>query len=345
MRNPVTGSQLSARWLTSALAEQTGGARITSLDVDPMAGDDALFSAPARLHVTWAGDPALPSSFVAKAVASGDPASALGASLGVFRREAAFYNELADRCGVRAPKAWFAWAADDATLLILDDLVDQRAGDGRAGLSADDASVVLEALATMHARWWRDPSLASLPWLARGDDAATVATDERVRTLLPVFVDRCGGGLGAVELGLLAEVARSASSWRLPLLDGPHRTLVHGDVKPGNLFFSGSAPTFIDWQGVKVASPALDVASLLGCGLLDADTTVIAGLLADYEACLAAVGVGLDREAWRDELRLAAHAMLIPCIAGAEVAADDFVTTLAITARRRISLALSLREN
>jgi hypothetical protein len=340
----VTGGQLDAEWLTGALAARSGGARVLTVRTEPLPVRDALFTGPDYVFLTWDRDD-LPPSLVAKAVAEDHAAAAMGAALGVFEREAGFYDHLATRCGVRVAEAWFTWSAPDSTLLILEDLSALRPGDGREGLEVDEVAATLGALARMHAQWWGGADLEDLGFLRRGDAAPLALIDEQCRALVDVFIERCAPGWSADELAFVRSVAASASSWWRPLFTG-EVTLVHGDVKPGNLFFDGMEPVFVDWQAVAVASPALDVASILGCGL---EPAVRHGaqddLLSGYVEALRAHGVTLEERSWREQLRLAAHAMVTPCIAASAVADDRLCRTLEVTARRRADLAMSLRPD
>jgi hypothetical protein len=150
VRNPVTGDELTAEWLTTALARLSGGARVVAVRAEPMPTRDALFTGPDRLHLTWdRGD--LPATLVAKAVADDHVAAEMGAAMGVFEREAGFYEHLADGCGVRTAAPWFVWSRPDSTLLLLEDLGELRGGDGRQGLEVAEVEATLLALASLHA--------------------------------------------------------------------------------------------------------------------------------------------------------------------------------------------------
>lgn len=344
MRNPVTGGELDAEWLTVALAPRSGGARVLSVRTEPLPVRDALFTGPDYVILTWDRD-GLPPTLVAKAVAEDHGAAELGAAMGVFQREAGFYDELAAECGVRIAEPWFTWSKPDSTLLILEDLSALRPGDGREGLEADEVAAALEALAGMHARWWGGAALGPHWFLRRGDQRRLDLVDEQCRELLDTFLERCAARWSDAEVALVRTVAESASTWWAPLFAGDV-TLAHGDVKPGNLFFDGLDPVFVDWQAAAVASPALDVASILGCGMVPSVRRPVQDeLLEAYTRALVGHGIAVDEAAWREQLRLAAHAMVAPCIAASGVADDQLLGTLEVTAQRRADLAASLHED
>ena len=87
--------------------------------------------------------------------------------MGVFEREAGFYEHLVDGCGVRTAAPWFVWSRRDSTLLLLEDLGELRGGDGRQGLEVVEVEATLRALATMHAQWWGSARLDELAFLRR----------------------------------------------------------------------------------------------------------------------------------------------------------------------------------
>src|SRR3546814_11676404 len=86
--------------------------------------------------------------------------------LGGYRRELAFYGEVAGRAPMGTPRVYTARMADNGVdfVLLLEDLADWDNADHLAGLSMERARTCLTQLAGLHAWSCRAPvALASFP--------------------------------------------------------------------------------------------------------------------------------------------------------------------------------------
>ena len=153
-------------------------------------------------------------------------------------------------------------------------------------------------MARLHARWWRDDSLAKRRWLPTLDSpqrhvnlsALAGAGWAPLRQLLGELSpaqERMGESL-ADHIG---DMLRSVGA--LPA------TLLHSDLRADNLLFSASGDevVLVDWQGTSVGAPAFDVAYFMSQSLTtDVRRANEDALIALYVSELADAGCSLSRD-------------------------------------------------
>lgn len=184
-------------------------------------------------------------------------------------REVRFYREIAPRLPLSTPRCYLAHHDDEngRVFLLLEDLAPAQSADLEVGLSVEQAKLVLEQLARLHACFW--DRIGELDWLAPTEamfDAmrerylAAVARLDATTEQYPTFLR---------VARLLAELLKGRELVAM-LRRGP-LALVHGDVHPDNVLLpslDGGRLALIDWQSVSVARHGtVDVARLLTLGL------------------------------------------------------------------------------
>ena len=274
---PSSPAELTGEWLTAAL--RAGGviseARVTGAAVEAIGEAQAFAGQPVRVRLAYdRSERGAPASLVAKFPAQDPRMRRALASLRWYETEIRFYQELAATSAIRTPRLYYAAMNPDALdyVLLLEEVRSGRTGDQIAGGSLEQARAVVEQVARLHAQWWRHPRLEQLDWLAVGAvrpvQAAEMWQDvyrrgwATVREIMPGFfpaeVDHVAHRLGE----RYADLVRASAE--------PPRTLIHGDCRLDNIFFSDAAgdpaqpPTFIDWQLLSSGRGAYDVAYFLG---------------------------------------------------------------------------------
>jgi hypothetical protein len=276
---------------------------------------DAGTSSRARLVLTGKN---VPESVFVK-VAAETTATRLMGELGrLGQTEVRFYSELAPQLhGV--PQAYGA-AFDGWTgryLLVLEDLPAESCEfpDTLHPLSPDQASLIVELLADLHATFWdrlpRDRR-GPLGWLyTPSSDVTSLLTG----SLMHASIKRLAGRTEIpVENGtFIADNYRAVAA----LIDTPPHAVMHGDAHPGNMYFDGGKAGLLDWQAVRRGHPSRELAYTLITSLTPEDRLATQrDLLDDYRRALAAAGgPDLDRdELWRRYRQGALYAYVAPLI-------------------------------
>lgn len=285
---PRAVDQLDAAVLSSVMG--------TSIATVRLLGGHAGTSSRARLALT--GD-AVPESVFVKLTA-GTAATRLMGELGrLGHTEVRFYSQLApELSGI--PKC-YGTAFDPWTgryLLVLEDLPADSCEfpDTLHPLSIDQASLIVELLAKLHATFWgRLPGdgRGPLGWLyTPSGDVTSLLTGSLMNTSIKRLAERTSI---PVENGrFIADNYRAVAA----IIDTAPHTVMHGDAHPGNVYFRDGAAGLLDWQAVRRGHPSRELAYTLITSLTPSDRIAAQReLLDDYRRALAAAGgPELDRD-------------------------------------------------
>lgn len=297
---PAALADVTTSWLSAALAPRHGP--VAAFTLERIGEDFGFASEIARVRPTYLAPAAGPASVVVKLAAG--------------TREACFYRDVGDYAGVRVPHAHFATVDEDAgrTALVLEDIGRARFGDDLAGLDSADTGAVVDALASLHARWWESPRLAGFDWLR--ELGATVGQRlaefperfavllERHGDLVPDDVRRLSARIGPQSAGVFERLA------------GPPATMLHVDSHADNVAFLDGEPVLFDWQGVARGAGTVDIAHFLASALRGADRAAEPALFARWVYGLAVAGVDADPVALRGAYRAASLRWWIGVVGG-----------------------------
>ena len=296
-------------WLSEAL-----GARVAGVRSEQIAVDSGFSSLLYRLHLTGEG---VPPTVIVKLPARSEARGAMEL-LGGYRRELAFYRDVAGRAPLATPGVYLARIAEhsDDFVLLLEDLADWDNADHLAGLSAERGRICIAALAGLHA-WSQNPANA-----AALQEFPSLDTPIARDLLLPAF----GPGWEVYRRHTEATVPTAVAAFAehfaqravaaLPALT-ERDMLLHGDIRADNLFFDGDRMRVVDFQFAARGAGASDVAYLVSQGLpSDVRRGQDEVLVREYLTHLAANGVtdyGFD-DAWRHYRLATVYLMLLPVI-------------------------------
>ncbi len=295
-----SAGEVTGAWLDEVLG--TGGHEL--LGCEPIG--TGQMSQSHRVRYT---DPDGASASVVLKLASDDPASrATGVTMGAYRREIAFYRELAARIG--GPLASCLLAEYDETggwfTLVLEDLAGFEPGDQIEGCDAARAEQAMRALARLHAPVLGDPAVGAAPFL----NGPNPLDQTLLSQLLPAFLARHGERVGEEYAELCRRFVASLDAWEAA--QNPPLGLVHGDYRLDNLLFGRGGVRVVDWQTVGWGPALYDASYFLGGCLEVAERRRSErALLAAYHETLEQIGVsGLSFEhCWEEYRRQCWHGL------------------------------------
>jgi aminoglycoside phosphotransferase (APT) family kinase protein len=302
---------IDSTWLTEVLATAgiLSSGRVTAVERESCG--TGLLSDSYRFKLTYDPPRAGPASVVGK-FASDDPTSrAYGHQEGQYRNEIRFYENLASTLSVALPTAIHAALADNETdfVLLMDDLAPARVVDQLVGCTRDEAALVMEQAAALHADSWHHADLAAADWL-KNTIRGWLRITENFDATVSAFPQAFGDLIPEADLGEAAKLVPHRDTWK-QILSEP-RSLWHNDLRADNVLFDakgGAMPVAVlDWQGVTYARGTLDVAYFLGTSLTTEERRAHErDLVAHYHAALVAHGVsGYSADECWDEYRLLA---------------------------------------
>jgi aminoglycoside/choline kinase family phosphotransferase len=284
---PRRVEDITAGWMSEALC-----AHVTDVKVNEALGGTAT---KLLLNVTYKGASSLPQRMCLKA-GMGEHAPFM-AQVGIYATEARFFRDERRHSKVRAPQVYWAEVDDEFGAVLMEDLSrpSVRFCSARVPLSAEEAASVLENVALLHAGRWNSEWLARADWLedyTNPDSKARAYFSMLGPDTVAEFIDK--PGRSDVIPAELRSPRRSLDLfWQFvaTLGSGP-RTMVHGDLHIGNVYFDDGQSGLCDWQVVGRGSPAFDVAYLLGSALTtEVRRKAERELLQHYLQALAGCGV------------------------------------------------------
>jgi aminoglycoside phosphotransferase (APT) family kinase protein len=300
---------LTPQWLTTAL-----GVSVSDVRAERIAQDSGFSSLLYRMHISGDGTPA---TLIAKLPAESEARGAMEL-LGGYRRELAFYQQVAGRAPMQTPRVYTARmvAGTADFVLLMEDLKDWDNADHLAGLSMRQARICIDALAGLHAWSTDDANAGALEGFPNID--TPIARDLLVPAFGPgwqIYLAESGTTVSSAVTQLAEQFTEHAAEALQALTE--RSMLLHGDIRADNLFFDGDRLKVVDFQFASRGVGAADVAYLISQGL---PTEVRRGhdeaLVREYLDRLAEHGVSdysFD-EAWRHYRFAVAYLMVLPVI-------------------------------
>jgi Ecdysteroid kinase-like family len=335
MRIPNGIEELTADWLTSALAASVPGITVTEATLlDVLHGS----AAKARIQLSATGPADVPASLLVKGAFTeglGDDAVAqVWHQLMVMlnQAEVRFYEDDAAAVGDRTPRCYYAAADDRASVLVLEDLRNREGigfGSFDRPLGPDAMASVLDVLATLHASRWDDEELARSPLSDGMLDGGMLdgflsevnwnqqMSRPRGRRVPEALTDhRC----------VTAAIRRVWACKR----SGP-QCLIHGDPHIGNYFFDTSGAGLLDWQLCTSGHWASDVVYAIASAMeIDDRRTHEGDLLRHYLDRLSSLGVSAPAfdEAWFEYRKFSLWGFIALLTPGEGVQTEEYNATV-----------------
>ncbi|HEY5697288.1 MAG TPA: phosphotransferase [Acidimicrobiales bacterium] len=292
---------LTPAWLTAALRAGGHEVTVTAADAEPIGHGQIGANYRLALELNGGGGGAMPSRLVAKLGAGADRSIVSGG----YRKEVAFYLDIAATVAVRTPRCWYGAISADGTVftLLLEDLAPAETGDQLAGCGPAAAEAAVANLAGLHGPRWDDATLWSHPELDPVDEDGAALLGEIYASAVTTFVGRYEAELDSGQVTLLHHVAEAITPW-IARVD--RFAVGHGDYRLDNLLFGpDGAVSAVDWQTLSVVPPGRDLAYFCGNSLEpEVRRTCEDRLVTTWRDGLATHGVQLDEADAIAEYRL-----------------------------------------
>ncbi|MCW2778309.1 MAG: hypothetical protein JWN17_2034 [Frankiales bacterium] len=309
--------EITPAWLTQVLTASgaLSGGTVTAFECEPVGTGQLADSY--RFSLTYDTPGSGPATIVGKFPSADEASRAFAKQSGYYRNEIRFYEELAPTSTVALPKALHAGLAEDETefVLLMTDLTPARTVDQNVGCTVEEAGLVVEQAAKLHADSWQDARLAEVDWLKGTVGSFAYVTDNFPETLR-TFPEIAGDLVPQADLDEAAKLLPYLEAWKAAFSEP--RCLWHSDLRADNVLFDvrgGEHPiAVLDWQGLGYGNGVIDIAYFLGTSLVPADRRAAErDLVGRYHAGLVAGGVtGYTAEqCWEDYRVLAVHGLQV----------------------------------
>jgi aminoglycoside phosphotransferase (APT) family kinase protein len=179
------------------------------------------------------------------------PLNKMAHFLDLYGRENYFYESIAPFVPVDVPKCYglIRDAYYKAVGFVLEDMRDSAKLNRNLSVEPLDVSLaVIDAMAKLHATFWKKDLGAAFPLLRKHNHAAYKPSwGSFLEERLELFLTKWRTLLNDTHVELAKTIVGSFSDIQDRLSTGA-LTLTHGDIKSPNIFYKGDVPCFIDWQ-------------------------------------------------------------------------------------------------
>lgn len=348
---PTQIDEVGTQWLTQSL--RSGGvlvadSQVTGFDIEPIGMGIGIMGLLYRLSLRYENDAAGPATVVLK-LASNDPqARHMARIFRFYEKEVGFYRNFAPLTPIPTT-ACYANEYDPETddfALLLEDVGDATVHSQVDGCSADAALATVRNLARHHAAF-ADSALfddADFAWVPFGSDSPTP------EGVVQGMADSWGPfqesfpELVTTELAAIMERFGPSVRTLLTVKEGRPITLVHGDYRHDNLFFTADGRvTAIDWQVCAKGPFAYDLAYFMTQSLtIDDRRAHEAALIDAYLDELRAADFDHDRDMLMEDYRATAmFCLCYPIQAGNIELVNDRARALIVDMFNRAMTAIS----
>ena len=326
---PVTESELTADWLARALADGAGDqTEIQNAVVEEIGSGVGLVGKILRCHLTY-GVAGRPETVIVKLPSSHPETFRMAMGLGLYRREYAFYRQIAPHIPLRSPGLLYG-DFDDAShrfVLVLEDLRDMATADQLDGANAEQAKTAIRAIAQLHGFYWDkvdQPPVAGFQ--IASDRERRQMTQAAYQASLGPALERFGE-LFPHRIRQLAEDYSTRLADHMEAVSAGPQTFAHGDFRLDNMFFAGYSSqgedfAAVDWQVCGVASGLQDVAYFLSSSVAtEVRRQIERDALAEYHDGILSMGVEnfSFTECWRSYRQNMLGCLRTPIIAGGQL--------------------------
>jgi hypothetical protein len=274
-----------------------------------------------RLHVRYDPEGAGPRTIILKLPHTSAEVRDLANGLRFYEREIGFYDNVAASTPIGTASCY--WSTFDPVtkdfVLLLEDIGALDYHDQLAGIPIADVRVAARAIAAHHAHCWEREELLRASWTGTVNEPPMPQAGEQMLTeRIPILDDRLGSQLPPGTIALAERIRDGIQPLLRAFTDQGPLTLLHGDLRAENLFFTPAPDrelVAIDWQIAVIGRAAYDVGYLMAQSVTSEIRKVHERqVLQEYHAALVshgATGYSLD-DAWGDYRRTILWSLVYP---------------------------------
>ena len=268
MSFPVSPEGLNKEWLNQMLEESgsiSEGEVIESFSFENISEGVGLLGVVVRVHLTYKTDTGGPASLVVKFASDITENRELANNMNLYEREVIFFNEIAKGLDIPIPKCYFA-AMDHNSggdVIVLEDLFEYSLGDQIGGITAEQALMVVDVVAPLHAKYWGKAEeifpemqrIDSEDFIERSAASFYNSWEKALERFPDYFPDELTEALPAY-VNAMEDIYRE--------MGNRTKTVIHGDVRMDNALFGNGLPgllpvILIDWQNIMISNPLYDI--------------------------------------------------------------------------------------
>lgn len=327
---PESEKDITAPWIQQALvAGGTAGLpAIAAVAIANIGVGLGMVGKILRCRLTYRDNaPGGPSSVIVKLPSSHPETFQAAKRLRLYRREYAFYRQLAPQVPLRSPALLYGDFdhCSHRFVLLLQDLRHMTAVDQLDGASPAQARIAIRAAAQLHGRYWND---VHRPPLSGFHDSANPESRHLTQAVyqnsLRPALDRFAAHFPDRMRRLAEAFGPQVATYLETVAAGPC-TFTHGDFRLDNMFFGAAGAAdfaVVDWQVCGISSGLRDVAYFLSSSVAtEVRRQIERQTLAEYHDIIRHMGAAdfTFDDCWRSYRQNMLGCFLTPIIAGGQL--------------------------
>jgi aminoglycoside/choline kinase family phosphotransferase len=268
MSFPVSPEDLNKEWLNQVLDESgslSSGEKVEDFSFENISEGVGLLGIVVRVHLTYNKTVKGPTSLVIKFATDESENRELANTMNLYEREVIFFNEIANGLDIPIPKCYFAAMDFDSgsDVIVLEDLFEYSLGDQIGGITPEQAMMVVDVVAPLHAKYWGKGEevfpdmqrIDSEDFIKRSAASFYISWEKALERFPEFFPDELRDAL-PVYVNAMEDIYRE--------MGNRTKTVIHGDVRMDNALFGNGIPgllpvILIDWQNIMISNPLYDI--------------------------------------------------------------------------------------
>ncbi len=264
---PTSPAALTADWLTKALKPSFPNIAVEHFENTTIGVGSGFMGDLERVSLTSASNADHPKTVVVKFSSHFEATRILAGRMNYYGRELGFYEDCAKTAGVKTPTIYCQHfdAQNQHFVMVMEDLAPAVPTDQVVGNTLEQSEQVMLAFADLHGKWWNSPDLKQMAWTAPITHVTPIK--ESLIQLEASIQDAERTGRFDAYPNMKRLQPRLPPLFAMEPPQPEPYTLVHGDLRSDNIFFSPESPsdepTIIDWQTAGIGQPMTDIARWL----------------------------------------------------------------------------------